>query len=70
MSHTANMLNGHIDQTVVHMCAKTSPTAIATSQVLDMYVIQTNNSLKYHRSHMKISLHADMTQLCQCKWLI
>ena len=43
--HTAIMLYGHRDTTVLYTCVKTQPTLISTSQVIPMYVLITNMPL-------------------------
>ena len=48
MSHRAIMLNGHIDSTFLHICAKAQPIAISTLHVIAMYVTETNIPLKYN----------------------
>ena len=56
MSHTASMLYGHIEPTLLHKCALTQATAIFTSHVIAMYV-----PVKFH-------LYAKYTNLIMCTW--
>ena len=42
VSDTTDILNGHIDQTFLHMCATAQPTAIHSSHVITKYVLETN----------------------------
>ena len=47
-SHTAIILNGHADPTILHIYAKTYPTAISTSYVTAMHMPNTNMLFKCH----------------------
>ena len=46
------MINGYTDQSFLHICAKTQPTAIYTSQVIAKYVLETNMNTKLSICHM------------------
>ena len=42
LSHTANILNGHIEPTFLLICAETQLTAIHTSHVIAKHMLETN----------------------------
>ena len=46
MSYTAIMLNGHMDPTIVHRCAKTQQTLISNAHVIAIYVSERNMAWK------------------------
>ena len=46
MSYTAIMLNGHMDPTIVHRCAKTKQTLISNAHVVAIYVPERNMAWK------------------------
>ena len=68
MTHTAIIIQGHIDPKFLDTCAKTQPTAVCTSQVIVMYEPATNTPLSM--SHIQSSSRAHMTELCQYEYLI
>ena len=41
------MLNGHIDWTYFHIYAKIKPTAMSTSKVIAIYMLETNMPLTF-----------------------
>ena len=65
MTYTAIMLQGHMDQEVFHLCAKTKPPTISTSHATVMYVPETNTVCPSNAPYMQITSYEDMRQLCQ-----
>ena len=71
MTHTAIILNGHIDTTFLYIPTKIQPNTTYTAYIIAKYVAETNMALKAtYMLHLPISSCADIRQLCQYIYLI
>ena len=65
ISHTTNILNGYIDSTFLHICAKIQSTVIHTSHVIAKYVLEINmpTKLSIYAKHL-IDLYGRCIYIC------